>query len=352
MVVQYKCPDCGADMAFDSTTGTLHCHSCGRSDSVEDMPRQENTGEVIPAASDTVDTAAWNADTVNQYQCQNCGAVLLTDKDTVATTCSFCGAGVILGDRLTGALMPAKVIPFVLSQQQAQEAFRAWCKKRKLAPQGLVTGNRIKSITGLYVPFWLYDLNGIGSADAECTKVRHYTEGEYDCTETEYYDVHRAVDVAYVKVPVDASEKMDDGYMDKLEPYHYEDLKGFKMPYLAGFLAEKYNYDNKELFPRVQSRAEGYVASYIDSTIAGYSTTSYQRKDIDIQERNADYVLFPVWMIHYDYNQKDYAFAINGQTGKIIGTPPFSKKRIAGWFSGITAASFVVLKIIAMIIGG
>ncbi len=348
MVVQYKCPSCGADMAFDSTTGTLHCHSCGRSDRIEEMPAPAGAEDAAPA----FDTATGSEEAVHQYHCQNCGAVLLTDADTVATTCSFCGAGVILGDRLTGQLMPAKVIPFALSQPQAQETFRTWCKARKLAPKGLVSGNRIKSITGLYVPFWLYDVNGIGSADAECTKVRSYSDGDYDCTETEYYDVHREVDVTYLKIPVDASAKMDDADMDKLEPYHYEDLKSFKMPYLAGYLAEKYDQDDKELFPRVQSRAEGYVAEYIDAAIKGYATTSYRQKEINIHEKQAEYVLFPVWMIHYDYNHKVYTFSINGQTGKIIGKPPFCKKRIARWFTGITAASFAVLKVIAMMLGG
>ena len=36
--------------------------------------------------------------------------------------------------------------------------------------------------------------------------------------------------------------------MDKLEPFDYADLKDFNMPYLAGYLAETYNYDSKELF--------------------------------------------------------------------------------------------------------
>lgn len=29
MVVQYKCSNCGSDMAFDAESGMLHCDSCG-----------------------------------------------------------------------------------------------------------------------------------------------------------------------------------------------------------------------------------------------------------------------------------------------------------------------------------
>ena len=38
MIIQYKCQNCGADMVFDSKTGKLRCHSCGREDSIESMP--------------------------------------------------------------------------------------------------------------------------------------------------------------------------------------------------------------------------------------------------------------------------------------------------------------------------
>ncbi len=48
MLVQYKCPNCGADMAFDSATGTLRCESCGREDHIENMPNsQENLDALL-----------------------------------------------------------------------------------------------------------------------------------------------------------------------------------------------------------------------------------------------------------------------------------------------------------------
>jgi len=367
MVVQYKCPNCGADMAFDSSSGMLHCDSCGRNDSIDTMPKQDNTEDNSNTADIHIDPTfmddngsddeerehkLFDEDEVTQYQCKNCGAVLITDKDTTATTCSFCGAGVVLGDRLSGSLAPAKVIPFSINKQQAQEAFRSWCRKGLLTPKGFMTANRIKSITGLYVPFWLYDLNGRGEADANCTIVRSYPSGEYIYTETKHYHVFRQVDLNYLKVPADASEKMNDELMDKLEPYHYNNLKEFNMPYLAGYLAEKYNYDDKQLYPRIQSRVEKYVDSYIQSTITGYTSTIYNKKNINIKQKHADYVLLPVWMVCYDYKQSEHTFAMNGQTGKIVGKPPLSKGKLAAWFGGISGVSFLIIKIIALIMGG
>lgn len=326
-------------MVFDSESGTLSCGSCGRQDTIENFPDQHIT-------------TTFSEDEAKEYHCKNCGAVILTDADTTATTCSFCGAGVVLADRLSGILAPAKVIPFTISKEEARQAFRTWCKKGLLTPKKFMEANRIKGITGMYVPFWLYDLNSKVQVHATGTKVREYTRGDYIYTETKYYDVYRNINLDYHKVPVDASEKMNDKIMDRLEPYNYAELKDFKTPYLAGYIAEKYNYDDKELLPRVKSKVSGFVESYISSTMGGYSSVSYQSKQIDTKKKHSDYVLFPIWMFYYDYNKEEHIFAMNGQTGKIVGKPPLSYAKAAGWFSGIAGSTFITLKIISFIMGG
>ncbi|MBB2184297.1 TFIIB-type zinc ribbon-containing protein [Lachnospiraceae bacterium MD1] len=376
-VVHYKCPNCGADMAFDSNTGMLRCASCGRTDNIgkatgnpdpsdDDSIKYEMDEEDILARDsgfendyeDPSDTdepshhSTFQGDEATEYHCKNCGAVLITDAQTTATTCSFCGAGVVIGDRLTGSLAPAKVIPFSISKEQAQEAFKQWCKKGLLTPRDFMTADRIKNITGIYVPFWLYDVNGRGEAEATCTRVRTYTKGDWIYTETKYYHVYRKVDLNYSRIPCDASKKMDDNMMDKIEPFHYDNLKDFQMPYLAGYISEKYDFDDEQMLPRIKSRVSDYVDSYIRSTINGYNTVSFIRKDINVRKKRADYTLLPVWMVCYDYRQAEHIFAMNGQTGKIVGKPPLSKGKIAAWFAGISAGSFLIFRVLTMILGG
>jgi DNA-directed RNA polymerase subunit RPC12/RpoP len=376
MVIQYKCPNCGADMAFDSQTGMLRCASCGRTDDIEAMAgRNSSHGGTVSHEMDDEDWEAANSafdhdyedasdadeptnhstfqgNEATEYHCNNCGAVIITDALTTATTCSFCGAGVVLGDRLTGSLAPSKVIPFTISKEQAQEAFKKWCKKGLLTPRDFMTADRIKNITGLYVPFWLYDVNGRGEAEATCTRIRTYSMGDWIYTETKYYHVYRKVDLNYLKVPTDASKKMDDKMMDKLEPYQYGNLKDFNMPYLSGYISEKYDYTDSQLLPRIKERVIPYVDSYIRSTISGYSTVNFNRKDIYIRQKHAYYTLMPVWMVCYDYKQADHIFSMNGQTGKIVGKPPLSKGKIAAWFLGISGGSFLLMRLLTLIIGG
>ncbi len=375
-VIHYKCPNCGSDMAFDSHTGLLRCGSCGRTDNIDNMKKKagKNEDETFHYEADADDIKAaksafdhdyadsnsgdepshhstFNNNEAHEYHCNNCGAVLITEVNTSATTCGFCGAGVVLSDRLTGNLAPAKVIPFTISKEQAQEAFKKWCKKGRLTPRDFMTADRIKNITGLYVPFWLYDLNGRGEVEATCTKVRTYSDSKWIYTETKYYNVYRKVDLHYSRVPADASRKMEDGMMDKLEPYEYNNLKDFNMPYLAGFIAEKYDFTDEDMLPRIKQRVNSYVDDYLSSTISGYSSVIYNRKNINIRKKNADYTLLPVWMVCYDYKQAEHIFAMNGQTGKIVGKPPLSKGRIFGWFTGVSAGCFILFQILTLIGG-
>lgn len=356
MVIQYKCPSCGADMVFDTKSGTLHCESCGLEQNIADYTEPESSSQDYDGEFDEfTDHTSYNSFHENEameYKCNNCGATIITDKDTAATTCSFCGAAMVLSDRLSGELAPNKVIPFKINKQEAQEAFKKWCRNGLLTPKGFMNADRIKNITGMYIPFWMFDVNGRGEVHATCTKVRHYTEGDYDVTETKYYDVYRKVDVEYDHIPCDASEKMDDKLMDKLEPFPSQELKDFKTPYLAGYIAEKYNFTDKQLFPRIKQRADSYVDDYIHSTMHGYSSTSIEHRQIDILQRNAEYALLPIWIVCYDYNHSDHMFAMNGQTGKVVGKPPLSKGKIAAWFGGISAASFLILQIISFFTGG
>ncbi|MGO5236241.1 TFIIB-type zinc ribbon-containing protein [Bacillus licheniformis] len=339
MVISYKCPGCGDDMAFDAESGTLACRSCGRQDKIENIPEE-------------LKTARFTEDEATEYHCQNCGAILITEKETTATSCSFCGGAAVIADRLSGSLAPAKVIPFTISKEEAADAFRKWCRKGLLTPKGFMSADRIKSITGMYVPFWMYDLNSKVQVSARCTKVHRYIQGDYIYTEIEHYDAFRDINLDYIKVPVDASEKMNDQLMDKLEPYPYDQLKDFKTAYLAGYIAEKYNYDDEELFPRAKSKISGYIESYIDSTLSGYSSVDVKTKHVDTQKVKSFYVLLPVWMVNYNYKQKDYIFAMNGQTGKVVGKPPISSFKEKMWFSGLAVSIFALWKIIAAVMGG
>ena len=340
-VIEYKCSNCGSGMEYDTYSEMLTCHSCGREDNVQDM--QDPITKYVFTEEDAAE----------EYHCHSCGAVIITEAETSATSCSFCGSAVVLGDRLTGNLAPVKIIPFAISKEEAVMKFKRWCGRGLITPKGFMSANRIKGITGMYVPFWLYDLQNEIEVHGSATKVSKYRSGDYDYTETAHYDFYREICLDYIKVPVDASVKMTDELMDKLEPFPYEKLENFKTPYLAGYVAETYSYNEEELLPRVKEKIKEYIFEFIDSTVTEYTSAKYDNVHIHTETQRADYVLLPVWVLHYDYNKLEYTFAMNGQTGKVVGKPPLSKSKVFAWFAGLSAIFFLVFQLVSYLyIGG
>lgn len=363
MVIDFKCPQCGGGMEYDSELGKLQCRSCNYTQAIEDAPEVEGEdtvsvdpfdGSAIPDevefANETEEKKVSVFENEQEFFCESCGAVLVTEPEVSATHCPYCGSAVALGERLQGKYAPDKVIPFMVSKEKAKSGFKKWAKHGLLTPKDFMTEKRLGEIVGVYVPFWLYDMNVASEADCLCTQKRSYRRGDYIIHETKYYHVYRRANLNYKKVPADASVKLDDAAMDCLEPYDYKELKDFQPEYLAGFQAEKYGIDADGLLLRAKTRVTEYAREYVKSTIKGYSTTTYNTQDSTANKAQEYYTLLPVWMLKYEYQGEQKLYLMNGQTGKVVGNPPISSARVAKWASILYAGSFALLTLLAFLL--
>lgn len=140
-------------MVFDVDTGALLCPNCKHEENIETY-----NDEYIEQVFDQEDAV--------EYHCDNCGSTVITEADTTATSCSFCEASVVMGDCLVGKLSPVKIIHFIVSKKEAQETFTKWCKKGRFIPNSFKFDSRIENITGMYVPYFIYDLHSKVTLDA------------------------------------------------------------------------------------------------------------------------------------------------------------------------------------------
>lgn len=371
----YACPTCGAAMEFDVIEQKMACSHCGTKMTVQELNRHyqqfdkeygnPNAQEYAEEASsgNVFDNSFTGQEQPVQhernyngnfkvYRCAGCGAEVLTDDYTAATFCSFCGRPSLMEDRLTGALLPEYVIPFKINKEEAVSIYKSWAKKGALTPSLLRENATIEKITGMYVPFWLYDYNALIDLNAKCTITRSRTSGDYRIVDTDHYDVKRVVEAMFSKVPADASEKMPDNIMDMLEPFSYGELKTFEMPYLSGYYSERFNYDDVQMMPRIERRIAQYIEEAGRDTIdRRYSTVNIMNKNIKLNKMNASYALLPVWMLNYRYNNKDYMFALNGQTGKIVADRPLSKAKGGAWFASVFTVLFTILMLMGRFLG-
>ena len=251
--------------------------------------------------------------------------------------------------QFSGILKPDYVLPFKLSKEDAVAALKNHYKGKPLLPKAFTNGNHIEEIKGVYVPFWLFDANASGSGQYEATTSSSHRSGDYVITTTKHYDVRRAGTTQFMGVPVDGSTKMPNGHMDAIEPYDYRAFQPFSTAYLPGYMADKYDEDADTCQARAHSRMQNSVSSELSASITGYNSVSTLSENISIDYAAKHYALLPVWMLHTKWSGKDFLFAMNGQTGKLVGNLPVSTKRVIGLFAAI-AALLVAISVTAILL--
>ena len=260
--------------------------------------------------------------------------------------CPYCGNPSIVPGQFTDTLRPDYVIPFKLDKNAAKAALQKYYKGKKLLPKGFASDNHIEEHKGVYVPFWLYDGSAYADVRYHATRVHSYTEGNDRVTRTEHYGVRRAGTVQFERIPVDASKNMPDEYMDAVEPYNYDELKPFSTAYLPGYLADKYDVSADECSKRADERAVNTAVSLMAESVMGYTTCVEENKNVSVRRGKVSYALMPVWMLSTKWNGKNYLFAMNGQTGRLIGDLPISKGKFLAWFAGIAVPLMAVMALL------
>ena len=339
-VTSYKCPACTAPLRFDAGSQLLECDYCGGKYTVEEMERIAHDAEAKAAEAFAQGGGEaygdWNGENMRAYNCPNCGAQLICEAETAASSCPYCGNPAIVPGQFDGTLRPDYIIPFKLSREDALAALRQHYKKKLLLPRAFSSENHIQELQGIYVPFWLYGGKADANASYAATTTYVYETGDYTVTETRHFDVFRSGSLSFDKVPADGSKKMPNDYMDSIEPFDYADLKPFSTAYMPGFLANKYDETAEDCFSRADSRIKRTALDELYGTVNGYQTVSVRSEDADFRQDKPQYALLPVWMLNTRWKGQDYLFAMNGQTGKMVGDLPMDKGRFWALFAAIT----------------
>ena len=261
----------------------------------------------------------------------------------------------IMPEQFQDIYRPDYVIPFKKSKKDALDALKKHYLKKPLLPSVFKDENHLEEIKAVYVPFWMYDLESSGRFQYQGTRVRFWETEKYECTETSFYHIVRKGSMKFCRIPVDGSEKIDDTMMEAIEPYDYQELEPFQLSYLSGYMADRYDREPDELTDRVHARMEESMRRAVRNTVIGYDTVIPVQEDIRITGKGqVKYALLPVWFLNTKWNGKTYSFAMNGQTGKIIGDLPVGKDLLIRYWMKyhiFSAAVIFVLFVILMLAG-
>lgn len=322
-----KCPYCSTE--FDMETLKSYDDAL-QSEQINDMNWE------------TPSNLAWQdgeTDKLHAYICKSCGGEILGDDTTAATSCPFCGDPVVMMGKFSGVLRPDYIIPFKLDKKAAKEALTKHYGGKRLLPSIFKNQNHIDEVKGVYVPFWLFDAVADAHVRYKATKLRKWSDSNFNYTETSHYSVIRSGNITFEHVPVDGSTKMENDLMESIEPFEFSEVVDFQTAYLAGYLADKYNVDTQQSIERANKRIKKSACDSFAKTVEGYATVSPEASNVLLHNGKVKYALYPVWLLNTTWKGTKYTFAMNGQTGKLVGNLPLDKSAYKRWFFGIFAGA-------------
>lgn len=345
--LECKCPACGGKIEFDTGRQKLTCPFCGTeyaSDALESFAddlgdtSKDNMNWSVASGQFTAEEVA----SMSMYKCKSCGGEIVGTASLGATTCPYCDSPVVMTGQFAGDLKPDMVLPFKLDKRAAKEALQKHISKKKMVPGVFKQDNHIDEIKGVYIPFWLFDAKANARIKYKATKVERWSDDKYDYEATSHYSIKRAGSLNFKEVPVNGSTNADNKMMESVEPFSTKDAVPFSTGYLAGFMADKYDISSEQCSERANERIRTSTEEAFRSTVKGYDTVTAEKSTISLDDATARYALCPVWLLNTTWNGQKFTFAVNGQTGKIVGDLPTDRRAFWLWLLGTTIGSAAI----------
>lgn len=360
-IQEYKCPACGGTMEFDSKSQKMKCPYCDTMIDMAEFEEEEKEPEAKSTASSkdfwgASGDATWQAgeeENMKVYVCQSCGGEIIAEDSTGASTCPYCGNRVVMKEQFKGDLKPDFIIPFKLDKKDAKAAYLKHLKNKVFLPKVFKNENHIDEMKGVYVPFWLFDVDAMADITYNADRTRVWKSGDTEYTEHNYYEAVRSGSMGFERIPEDGSKKMDDTLMEAVEPYDFSEAVPFKSAYLAGYVADRYDVEARERIGRAKNRVQKSIENEFKKTVNGYTTVTVRDSKLQVTDAKYWYALYPVWILNTTWQDKKYVFAMNGQTGKLVGDLPLDKGLFWKYFGTrgtiFSVIIFVILLLLDMV---
>lgn len=336
----YECPNCGANLKFLPESEALFCDYCETTISLKGEASLEELDFL--ANCDNIHSD-WAQET-KVVHCENCGARNVISKYEITSNCPFCGSASIVDTNELVGEKPNRVIPFKIGKNEVIINYQKWLKKKFFVPKKLKKNIPDPLLNGVYIPSWTYDTNTISTYQGRLGKRYTTTVGSgknrRTVTRIRYFRISGSYKDSFDDVLVCSGAKLEQNVLDKLAPYDTNNSYVYDERYLAGFSAEHYRQSLKEGWIIGKKKVDKLIELGILSKY-NYDVIDYLKVNSMYNDIKYKYVILPVWICIYKYNNKDYTFMVNGEKGKIVGKTPISPLKVT--FITILIISLVIL---------
>ncbi|MBR1866935.1 MAG: hypothetical protein IJ801_10615 [Lachnospiraceae bacterium] len=345
-----KCPQCGGVMDYDPASGNLKCPYCDYEEAIKVEKEQPHKAEELDFyKAEHTANHDWGVATKTVI-CKACGAESIYDALQTSAVCPFCGSNQVMEANDKDTIAPGGVVPFQISDKQASELFHRWIKKKWFCPKLAKDSAKPKRFKGIYLPYWTFDANTYTTYDGEygIDHTRRDKDGNTH-TRTDWHrtsGTHREfIDDELVL----ASKNHDMSMLRSLEPFDTENNKAYKPEYIAGFVAERYSLGLKDAWSKATNSIKEKLKRHISNEIESQHHADQVRNlrtQTEFRDITYKYLLLPIWVSNFKYNDQVYQFMVNGQTGKVADKTPVSVPKVV-----LTVIGIIVIIAILYYIG-
>ncbi len=323
---RFGCPSCGGGLRYEIRAQALKCDMCERIWKLSDLPDDETD-----AGSGSVEVTA--------YQCPQCGAMLASGTTELTSFCSFCGSDVVLTQRVAQMRRPDLILPFRITREGCESAYRNFLREHRFAPSNLKKQETVGHFRPVYIPFWAYDVTMNGR--------RHYIIRQIKSDVEETRRVEVELDYEHRGILFDASAAFEDETAARLA-HSVRDAVPFHAGYLSGMYAQMADvgsevYENEARASASLSCAKHVMQKLSCTEIRFPETLSDQ--DAEEAQVSAKLVLLPVWLLAKKSGSRVLYTAVNGTNGNVVCDPPLSWVKVGALTLAIIAALFFLLYI-------
>jgi DNA-directed RNA polymerase subunit RPC12/RpoP len=331
---EFKCPNCGAVTAYSIDQGGLACEHCGYKEAVK--------AEVVGTQAEALEFSLANlaiaahgwGDERKDLRCLSCGAEIAIPADSMAATCAFCGSNKVIHEVANQQrLRPKFLIPFEIDNQKCQIIAREWLGKSWMVPKELRQYASLDSFTPIYLPYWTFHANTSASWKAE---VGHRVSQRYYDSSSKSWKTRTKIvwrwETGNAMLTIDdlliaGTERVSVLHLGNIDQYNLTSIVSYDPAFLAGFQAKGYDRPLETAW----ELAREVMREKTKDTCMSQTSTNLVRNfsmKLDFADESWRYLLLPVYLAAYQYEQKTFHAVVNGQTGVISGQRPVDWKKI------------------------
>ncbi len=344
------CPSCGAPR---ESSASSFCTACG-------TPLETPNSSIAAPVGQTVGDLP-----TRTFECDNCGTQVATSVEQRSYVCPFCDSPYVteIPIERSGRQRPEFIIGFAVTADDAKEKFFKWLGQNAWFRPGDL---KVKAVSekqkGVYLPFWHFSTHASSRWSASIGEHWYRTETYRTkdsngrtvtrtrrVQETEWFPLRGQHRKFYSGFLVPASQGITTAEAHRLQPFRLSALTRYRPFFLAGWMAEEYSVGMETAIERTETEFRRRQQDAIRKFLPG-DTHRDLSTQTEFEVTGSDLLLMPVHVLSYRYRDKVFRFLVNGQTGKVYGEKPWSRKRVT--LLVLLIAAIIIAAVIAIVLLG